>query len=195
MNILLLGPKREELINYLLSFNDKVINTEAQINNSFSLDNIDFIISYRYRHIINKKVLSNYKLKVINMHISYLPWNRGADPNLWSFLDETPQGVSIHFINEGIDTGDIIVQRRVYFSIYETLRSSYNKLLVEIEDMFKQIWPDIKKGNVMCYPQPPGWSYHTKKDRTKFEHLLTNGWDTPIANLIGKAKGGNGFFD
>ena len=38
------------------------------------------------------------------MHISYLPFNRGAHPNYWSFKDNSPKGVTIHFIDNGIDT-------------------------------------------------------------------------------------------
>ena len=63
------------------------------------------------------------------MHISLLPWNRGYHPNIWSFLEDTPKGVTIHYINEGIDTGDIIVQKEIVIDEdKETLKSSYEIL-------------------------------------------------------------------
>lgn len=46
----------------------------------------------------------------MNLHISYLPWNKGADPNFWSCIDGTPAGVTLHHIDAGVDTGDIIAQ-------------------------------------------------------------------------------------
>ena len=45
------------------------------------------------------------------MHISYLPFNKGYYPNLWSHLDSTPSGVSIHEIDKGIDTGKILKKK------------------------------------------------------------------------------------
>jgi len=54
----------------------------------------DFIISYGYRHIITPDIIDAMSDKVrgdriINLHISYLPYNRGSDPNLWSWLNDT----------------------------------------------------------------------------------------------------------
>ena len=107
-------------------------------------NHINFIVSFGCRHIIKKSVLEYLPDRVINLHISYLPWNRGADPNLWSFLEDTPKGVSIHYIDEGIDTGDIIIQKRVSLDEdSETLATSYNKLEMSIIDLFKEIWPNI----------------------------------------------------
>ena len=52
----------------------------------------------------------------------------GQDPNLWSFIEDTPKGVTIHEIDEGIDTGDIIFQKEIVLNSNETLASSYEKL-------------------------------------------------------------------
>ena len=51
---------------------------------------IEYAVSYRYRHIIRKAVIEYLNGNIINLHVSFLPWNRGADPNLWSFLENTP---------------------------------------------------------------------------------------------------------
>ncbi|MCL0081308.1 hypothetical protein M1N64_03665 [Peptococcaceae bacterium] len=50
--------------------------------------------------------MDKFQGRAINLHISFLPWNRGADPNFWSFIENAPVGVSIHYLDEGIDTGD-----------------------------------------------------------------------------------------
>jgi len=52
----------------------------------------DLIISYGYRHIISKHVIATAKRPIINLHIAYLPYNRGAHPSFWAFYDRTPSG-------------------------------------------------------------------------------------------------------
>lgn len=189
MNILLLGPQRHELQIFLSSFGDEIISTETQITaDSEALSTVDFIISYGYRHILKKDLLDKFLNKAINLHISLLPWNKGSDPNLWSFLEDTPKGVTVHFLDSGIDSGDIIAQKEVGYQPGDTLRTSYERLSIVIEQLFMQTWPDIRSGNIKATPQPAGGSFHRLKDRAEFEHLLTNGWDTPVADLLGKAK-------
>jgi methionyl-tRNA formyltransferase len=182
MNILFLSP-HTHLIEYLLSFGDEVTQTIEPLTDELLQDK-DFIINYGYRHIIGKPVLDKFPNRAINLHVSYLPWNRGADSNLWSFLEGTPKGVTIHFLDGGIDTGDIIAQRYLKYD-YETdtLRTFYNKLSECMEDLFKKVWPYIRDGKARRYPQG---TYHGSHDKDKYEHLLTAGWDTPVKNIIGK---------
>lgn len=105
---------------------------------------------------------------------------------MWSFLEDTPKGVTIHCIDEGIDTGKILAQREVIFGASETLHSSYDKLSLAMEELFMEKWYDIRSGTVIPISQPAGGSYHRSKDLIPFEHLLTHGWDTPVAELVGK---------
>ena len=49
--------------------------------------------------------------------MSYLPFNRGAHPNFWSFVDNTPSGVSIVEIDKGIDTGPVIYKKKIKFDL------------------------------------------------------------------------------
>jgi methionyl-tRNA formyltransferase len=181
MKILLLSP-HVHLIEFLQSHGDEVTQTIEPLTDEI-LEDKDFIISYGYRHIIGKPVLDRFKDRAINLHISYLPWNRGADPNLWSFLDGTPKGVTIHFIDEGIDTGDIIGQRYLKYDYEDTLRTFYTKLSECIEDLFRKTWTYIREGRAKRYKQT---TYHNSRDKEKYQHLLTKGWDTHIRDLIGK---------
>ena len=189
MNIILLGPYRKGLIDFLSSFGDKVTTAEALLTgDSEDLFNIDFIISYGYRHILKKDILDKFPNKAINFHISLLPWNRGADPNLWSFLEDTPKGVTIHYLDYGIDTGDILAQQEVKYVQEDTLRTSYERLSETIEELFRQVWSNIRSGEQKSILQLEGGSYHRMSDCVKFEYLLIKSWDTPVADLIGKAK-------
>lgn len=188
MKILLLGPQRPELISYLNLCGETVYQTEEKISfTSEILNEVEFLVSYGYRHIIKSNIVNRFTQSMINIHISFLPWNRGADPNLWSFLEDTPKGVTIHYLDEGIDTGDILVQQQVYFSQNETLRTSYEKLSQAALNLFKQHWLEIREDKIVAKPQHQQGSYHQSKDKKRYEHLLTNGWDTPISQLVGKA--------
>ena len=189
MKILLLGPYRKDFIDFLSSFGDKVTTKEVPLaGDSECLCNIDFIVSYGYRYILKKDILDKFPYKAINFHISLLPWNRGADPNLWSFLEDTPKGVTIHYLDYGIDTGDILAQQEVNYVPEDTLRTSYERLSNTIEELFRRVWPNIRSGKQKSISQPKGGSYHRLSDRAAFEYLLTKGWDTPVAGLVGKAK-------
>ena len=133
MNILFLGDN-EKILNFLKFRSSNVIQSQDKINIDFLLDNnIDFVVSYGYRYIISEDVVEFFKNKIINLHISYLPWNRGASPNLWSIIDNTKKGITIHYIDKKLDTGDIIVQKELEFDEDISLRESYNTLRNQIE--------------------------------------------------------------
>jgi methionyl-tRNA formyltransferase len=142
-------------------------------------------ISYNYRYIIPKDILNALNGRVINLHISLLPWNRGADPNLWSFLEDTPKGVTIHLLEEGVDTGKILLQKEILFDEdKETLFSSYTILHEEIQKLFIENWQQIKCFDIVPIPQPVGGSRHTTTDFSKIRHILgEEGWNTSISEV------------
>ena len=190
MKVLVLGMMPSPLTPILDSNGLRVVEFADPIDVEYlKAQGIEFAVSYRYRHIVNKPVVEYLQGRIINLHISLLPWNRGADPNLWSFLEDTPKGVTIHYIDEGLDTGDIIAQKEIVFvSTGETLATTYEKLNAEVIDLFRQQWPLIARGEVKMRKQPPGGSLHFARDKESFKDLLAaKGWKTPVDKLIGKA--------
>jgi methionyl-tRNA formyltransferase len=131
------------------------------------LAKFDWIVSYGYRYIISSEKLKKLKNNIINLHISYLPYNRGSNPNYWSFKDRTPKGVTIHFIDEGIDTGPILVQKQCSFDKTHTLESSYNILKETVEVLFYDSFDDIVSGKIQPKLQKGIGSVHYKKDLTE----------------------------
>ncbi len=105
-------------------------------------------ISVMFGYIIPADLLSIIPKGCINLHLSLLPYNKGAFPNVWSIVDETPAGVTLHFINEGIDTGDIIAQREVPVEPVDTGATLYRKLEESAFTLFVKTWPLIKTGNI-----------------------------------------------
>lgn len=188
-HILFLGDKDSPLLKWLKNRGELVIQTEKTISpETIDVEKIGFLISYGYRHIIRKEILDLFPSRVINLHISYLPWNRGADPNLWSIVDSTPKGVTIHYVDEGLDTGDIIVQKRVCFDLEkETLATSYAKLQSSIQELFRENWSSIK--NISCprIKQIGAGSYHKKCDKEELPYSLIEDWSIPLSELEKKS--------
>lgn len=193
MKILFLGPYDSDIIPWIEKQEGRVVVFDKKINLNFVKENkIDFIICYKYRHIIHKDLIFYLNKKIINLHISFLPWNRGADPNIWSFIDNTPKGVSIHLVNEGLDKGDILVQKEVFFnSNVETLKSSYDKLNGLVKKLFKSNWEKIKSNKIEPIKQKGKGSYHNSIDLLKYKKIISDsGWEMKV-NLLSKIKNEN----
>ena len=79
----------------------------------------------------------------IDLHPSYLPYNRGMHPYYWSIVDDTPKGVTIHFIDSDIDSGSIIRQEQIESDITDTGEILYNKSTDCIINLFKDSFEDI----------------------------------------------------
>ena len=151
----------------------RVFNKKDKIN-KYDLENIntyDFIVSYGYRHIIKKNFKKDKKKPIINLHISYLPFNRGAYPNFWSFIDETPSGVTIHEIKSKIDSGPIIFQKKILFNIdrkkHETFSKTYKILRLELEKLFKKKFNILVNKNYKTFHQKWNRFISQKKRSTK----------------------------
>jgi methionyl-tRNA formyltransferase len=174
VNVLLLGSPA--LAPWLREQGDEVIDT---------LDGVEAIVSHGYPRILPADVLERAPGRAVNLHISLLPWNRGSDPNLWSFLEDTPKGVTVHHMDPGVDTGDIVAQRELVFGEHETLATTYATLQAEVQALFREYWPAIRAGTAPRQPQPPGGSFHREAEAKPWIARLPNGWDTPVAEIAG----------
>lgn len=142
------------------------------------------VISYNYQYIVTSEVIAAVQGRIINMHTSLLPWNRGSSPNLWSVIDDTPKGVTIHVLDEGLDTGDILLQKEVAFDEEkDTLCSSYECLNQEIVKLLQENWNYIMHQQWNQQRQSDGGSMHTTKDLQKFLHGRTFSYDMTIADF------------
>ena len=165
----------------IVSYSDKI--EAIHFLNGGQFNDIDFIVSYNYSHIIKQEVISLFPHKIINLHTSMLPWNKGASPNIWSFLEGTPSGVTIHEVDAGIDTGDILLQKEIVFDFNdETLKSSYEKSHFEISELFRNNWDKLKNG--LIKPKPQSGTMHYIKDSQAFDHIIN--YDDTIADFLRK---------
>lgn len=180
---LFLGYDRSEtgLIHLIESRGFEVEQTQEQI---FDLSSYNVVISYGYRRILKADVLVTSKRPIVNLHISLLPYNRGAHPLFWAAYDGTPVGVSIHEIDAGIDTGPIIQQKIVEVDLARSSFSTgYSKLRSEVERLFEEHADTILLGLYKARPQTSQGTYHSFKD-------LPSGfsWDEKIGLAIKRLK-------
>ncbi len=153
----------------------EVVLWNEHLDNKWCLDNaFDLTVSYTYRFILSEEILESLNNNVVNIHNSILPWNRGADPNIWSIVDKTPRGVTLHYMDVNLDKGDIIAQKFVNDGDDETLKSSYNNLDKAAKELFMDLfdyydyWQTIRK---KCLGTG---SYHSVKDGKKIKGYITS---------------------
>jgi folate-dependent phosphoribosylglycinamide formyltransferase PurN len=160
----------------------EVVHSERPLK---SYENFEIIISFGYRHIIPLDVIANSLCPIVNLHISLLPWNRGAHPVFWALFDNTPLGVTIHEIDEGLDTGPIIAQKELAVETDSlTFEQVHHQLVRKIEELFMNVFGDLISGTYKAIPQLGRGSSHKIRD------LPTNfsGWGSNVKREISKLK-------
>ena len=166
---LFLGYKKNQtsIIDFLKKKNFKIINHQ-NIPPLKVFNQSDFILSFGFRKIISENLIKKIKKPIFNIHLSYLPFNRGAHPNFWSFIENTPAGISIHKIDKGIDSGDIILRKKIYFNIncgkFSTFKKTYNYLFIEAERLFKKNFNKIYKKKYKKILNNNKGTFHSKKN-------------------------------
>jgi methionyl-tRNA formyltransferase len=148
----------------------------SRLQDQQTLDSIrdlrpDIGISALFGYILRRELLALLPNGCINIHPALLPYNRGAFPNVWSIVDKTPAGVTIHYIDEGVDTGDLISQRRVDTTLLDTGESLYRKLEFASLELFQQTWPLLKSGKVECCRQEGKGSRHRVHDVEQIDEI------------------------
>jgi len=131
----------------------------------------DLILSILFIYILKPELLTIPQKGAINLHNGYLPYNAGVYANVWSIVDETPSGATLHYMDEGVDTGDIIAQREILVKFEDTGESLYHKTEQVCVDLFKDTWPQIKHNSIKRIPQKRSGTYHSPNDVRKIDKI------------------------
>lgn len=135
----------------------------------------DLGISAWFGFILKPELLALFTQGCINLHPALLPWNRGWHTNVWPILDGTPAGVTIHWIDPGVDTGDIIVQKQIPIEPTDTGGSLHMKLNVELVNLFSSSWPQIRAGQAPRVTQEHSKAtVHRRSELTAFDCFELN---------------------
>jgi len=141
-------------------FYSKDMYTEKSLTELKKL-NLDLIILAWWPYILKTELISLPRIGCLNFHNSFLPYNRGKHANFWTLVEGNPFGVTIHFVDEGVDSGDIAFQSIIEKSWEDTGESLYHKAQNELIKLFIEKFPQIKKGEIPKQKQDPmEGSYH-----------------------------------
>ncbi len=122
----------------------------------------DIIFCFGWSRILCKQILMIPKLGVLGFHPSLLPINKGRHPIIWSIvlgLRET--GSTFFFMDEGVDSGDIVSQKKINISENDDALSLYQKIETSAKKQIKLLLPQLKEGNYL---------------RIKQNNLSSNSW-------------------
>lgn len=104
---------------------------------------IDIVVLGWWPEIVKERAIRSVGFGWINLHPSLLPYGRGKHGYYWAVVEGTPFGVSIHLVDEGIDSGPILVQRRLPVEFTDTGESLYRKSADAVVQLFKESYDDI----------------------------------------------------
>jgi len=185
-----MNPAGREVYNWLNQRKD--IKIKALITEKHQLQLIkqlqpEIAISSGFKHKIPQKIINIPEKGIINLHPSFLPYNRGAHPYIHPIIDKTPAGVSIHYMNQKIDEGPVIAKREVSVQKEDTGKTLHRKLMDAQARLFKQEWENIKQ---KPETQEQKTSKGTKHRKEELEELRQIDLDreTTTGELIDKLK-------
>ncbi|CAN5530916.1 formyltransferase family protein [soil metagenome] len=135
------------------------------IQTKFRSEKISCIILAWWPFIIKEPWLSIPETGIINFHPSLLPYNRGKNYNFWTLVEDTPFGVSLHFIDDSIDGGDIIAQQSISKSWEDSGETLYKRAQSAMVELFIESYPKIRSGEFVRIKQDLSkGSFHYFKD-------------------------------
>lgn len=163
-----------------------------RIKNSNTLEiikelNPDVIIVVAYGKILQTEILNAARYGCVNVHASLLPKYRGAAPIQWAILNgDKITGVSIMQMDEGIDTGDIILVRETEINPDETSEELFDRLSVMGADALIDALELIENNKANATPQPKGDFGYAKMIGRE---LCPIDWSKSAAEIHNKVRG------
>lgn len=131
----------------------------------------DYLISVHFPYIIPKEILSLPCIGSLNLHPAFLPFNKGWNTPTWAIIDQTPFGGTLHWIDEGIDTGNIALQERIDVLPTETAHELYQRALAAEHRIFKKAIPLLLSRTLPRIPQTEAGTFHAKGDIESIRNL------------------------
>jgi methionyl-tRNA formyltransferase len=115
---------------------------------------VDFLVIVAYGHIVPRWILGLPAHGCVNLHASLLPKYRGAAPIQWAIIrGESVTGVTTMKIDEGLDTGDILLRREVAIQDDDTAETLSQRLSVAGAELMAETLPKFIRGEIQPQPQ------------------------------------------
>ena len=147
----------------------------------------NFGISVSYDQIFKKKIMNLFQYGIINFHAGNLPFYRGRSPINWAIINgENFIGLTVHFIDKNIDTGDIIYQRKLKISKIDDFKKVILKVYKLSPSLVEKAIYLISKNKVNRIKQKNIHNYgsYYKKRKLGDENICWSKSSLEIFNLI-----------
>ena len=139
--------RNKDIISFLKKNGINHIRNSKNFFNSVKKNEYDWLLNIWGYKIFRKNFLSKFK-KNLNLHPSFLPYNKGRDPYYFSLLNQTPIGITIHEMDEKIDNGKYFVRERFNFDFPYTAGDIFDISLKNIKSLFIKNWMRIRNGKI-----------------------------------------------
>ena len=147
--------------------------------------NPDIIITCAYGQIIPKEILNCPKYGCINVHASLLPYLRGGAPIQHAIIDGyTKTGITIMYMDEAMDTGDIIASREITINKDDTYGSIYTKLQEVAPSLLIEVLPSIINKTNKRIKQDNSIATYAWNIKREEEHIDFNRKGLEIDSLV-----------
>lgn len=157
-------------------FESKDLNFKNSLFIDYLISEYKLIISAHCKKIFPKKLVES--TRCINLHPGYNPYNRGWFPQVFSILNKLPLGATIHEMDEGLDSGDIIFQEEVPIGNSDDSLSLYNKVLQKEINLFQNNFDKIIEGSYIKIKPKSKGNLNLKKDFNNLCKLDLNSMGT-----------------
>ncbi len=152
------GSKDKALKDYAKLYNIDYLKHKNVNSNDFisiiAKYKCDLFVSMSFNQIFKSKIINLAKYKTINCHAGKLPFYRGRNVLNWVLInDEKEFGITVHYVDEGIDTGDIILQKSFKITKQDNYKTLLQKAYIECANILYNAILMFRKGNVKAYKQ------------------------------------------
>tara|TARA_B100000886_G_scaffold308743_1_gene242533 strand:- start:520 stop:1101 length:582 start_codon:yes stop_codon:yes gene_type:complete len=125
-----------KISNKVFSYKNKLI-TEKKIISEIKNKKIKLICLAGFMKILSKSFIKNFKGKILNIHPSLLPKYKGLNTHHRAILNgEKYSGCTVHFVNSRLDSGKIILQKKVKINKFDTAKSLAKKILIQEHKLY-----------------------------------------------------------
>lgn len=194
-------PVKELAVKYNIPVHQPVRVKEEESYEVLKQWNPDAIVVVAFGQILPKRILDLPEYGCINVHASLLPKLRGAAPIQWAVIEgEKTSGVTTMYMDEGLDTGDMLLREEISLDETETGGSLHDKLMVLGGPLILRTLEGLRSGTISRTPQNHAEHTYARmldkhlgkldftKSATEIERLIRglNPWPSAYTSLGGK---------
>ncbi|MFC5970122.1 methionyl-tRNA formyltransferase [Halomarina salina] len=148
----------------------------------------EFVVACGFTHVVPPEVLAVPDRGCLNLHPGLLPYARGYNPNVWSIVEGLPAGVTLHYMDDGVDTGPIVATREVETRFDDTGKDLYERLERAAYDLFVETWPSVEEGAVEVREQDDALATtHVKREFVDLCELDPDE-ELPVRDLLDRLR-------